>query len=109
MVRLANHIEGRVMKIDQLENILRSVSEATGVTIIDMRSRRRRPELVKARAMFIWIAYNKTMYGTPSIGEALHKDHSTIVAQLKRMPDNFADLQWCMQLAIAVETSNLAA
>jgi chromosomal replication initiation ATPase DnaA len=61
-----------------LTAILKAVSEARGVSILDFRSVRRTRDLAKARWLYCWYCVEYTMKSYPQIARFINKDHSTV-------------------------------
>jgi len=64
--------------------ILREVAEKHGVLIEDIVGRRRQAKFMKARREACWRLYNETLWSLPKIGRFLNKDHTSILAAVRR-------------------------
>lgn len=66
-----------------LEEILKSVSETSGVSVEDILSRTRKLEIVDARHIFCGIARDHHQYTLKTIGNFLNRDHTTAMHAVK--------------------------
>lgn len=64
-----------------MEEILRKIEQATGVTQAEMRSECRKAELVAARLLFALEANNK--FPSRKIGKAINRNRTTIINMVK--------------------------
>lgn len=72
-----------------LEAIMRAVSIATGVPLMDLKSERRFVPATRARAIFYVAARELTPKSLPAIGRACGgRDHSTILHGISRVTAN---------------------
>lgn len=62
-----------------LFHIKRAVSEATGISKIDMESPRRLQSIIDARHVYFWLARELTACSFPQIGKSCGKDHTTVM------------------------------
>ena len=60
-------------------DVMRVVSECTGIARSKLRSHRRKPEITRARAMVCYLAREYTAVSWPTLGRMLCKDHTTAI------------------------------
>lgn len=74
-----------------LASILQAVSEATRIGTAELKSPRRRRDVVRARMIYYIVARQLTSHSLPTIGRAIGgKDHSTIMHGLTRFNEDRA-------------------
>jgi len=94
------------MQFDECELIAGCVASAFGVSMIDMKSRRRSSNGVKmddARSMYYYLARNHTTASYPIIGKALSKNHSSVMSGCKRARAKFNDCNWHSTLLLVTD------
>lgn len=64
--------------VSDIDRILKATTEVTGVTLIQMRSRRRVKEYVEARHLAMYMAREMTTMSLPEIGREMQRDHTTV-------------------------------
>jgi chromosomal replication initiation ATPase DnaA len=62
-----------------LRDIIRDVSEETGVSVAEIIGRARTGRIVKARQAVMYCARREGRFSTTQIGRALHRDHTTVI------------------------------
>ncbi len=70
-----------------IENIIGLVFEETGVEPRFITGRSRVPRITRARQMVMFLAREYTDYSYPRIGEALSRDHSTVMHGVRSIYD----------------------
>lgn len=68
---------------DTVERILKKVSERKGVTVEDIKSKKRNKEIAAARHISAYLIRNLTNMSLPAIGKELSRDHSTIMSSIE--------------------------
>jgi len=64
--------------VSDIEKILLATTEVTGVTRLQMLSRRRAKEYVYARHLAMYVAREMTAMSLPEIGRAMNRDHTMV-------------------------------
>lgn len=83
--------------------ILKAVAEATGVSLMDIKSARRLRHIVRARMIYYWIARNYTGRSFPEIGRTVgDKDHTTVLYGVSRVNDDMARYADGIARAVAI-------
>ena len=67
-----------------IESVFDQVSSACGVSTIQMQSKGRRAEVVRAKRMFCAILREHTGYTFSEIGRCINQDHSTVIHHISR-------------------------
>ncbi len=67
---------------DTVERILKKVSEKKGVSVEDIKSKKRNKEIAMARHISAYLIRNLTNMSLPAIGKELCRDHSTIISSI---------------------------
>ncbi len=80
---ISSHIKYRMQEVT-LDTILDAVSEVFGISIADMQGKARPQVIVRARHAFNLIARKKTKMPLKSIAAMLNRDHTTIMASVRR-------------------------
>jgi chromosomal replication initiator protein len=75
------------MKMESLEDVLKMVCEAAGISVEDARGRSRRSDVILARQFYCMIAGALQLGTTAAIGAFIHRDHSTVIASVKRLQE----------------------
>lgn len=74
-----------------LSSIVHAVSEVTAIGRAELKSPRRRRDVVRARMIYYAVARQLTSHSLPTIGRAIGgKDHSTIMHGLARVEEDRA-------------------
>lgn len=77
-----------------LMDILRAVSSATGIAMADLKSPRRRRDVVRARMIYMALARRLTSQSFPMIGRTIGgKDHSTIIHGILKVETRTVDFE----------------
>ena len=64
---------------DEFEIIASVVCDVFGVTIKALRGPRQHRDAARARAAFMWLAWNLTGASSAQVGHFLNRDHSTVI------------------------------
>ena len=75
----------------RLTHIVSAVSLLTGVSILDLRSRRRGKREAEARHLVCYLAREMTILSYPQIAKQLDRDHTTIMHGVQRVEKWLAD------------------
>lgn len=70
---------GTIIPTASIEEVLQVVSDVTGVTIEDMKGKKRTREVVDSRHMFFFICKRHAVQSLEIIGRTIGKHHSTVV------------------------------
>ncbi|HET6831797.1 MAG TPA: chromosomal replication initiator protein DnaA [Solirubrobacterales bacterium] len=70
---------------EQLERIQRATCEVLRLSLADMRSPRRAPNLVRGRQLAMYVARNRTDLTLAEIARGFERDHSTVVHSIRRV------------------------
>jgi chromosomal replication initiation ATPase DnaA len=84
-----------VITLISLEAIKSIVAKHMNVTVMDLESKRRDRHVSDARKIYYMVAMKSTLKSTTQIGNAVRKDHSTVIKTIKSMqtyPDRFFDI-----------------
>ena len=65
--------------------MIHKFAEITGVTVEDLKSRKRTPRVADARAMYYKLRREKSKWGLKRIGEDVNRKHSTVYVGIERM------------------------
>ena len=65
--------------------MIHKFAEITGVTVEELKSRKRTPRVADARAMYYKLRREKSKWGLKRIGEDVNRKHSTVYAGIERM------------------------
>ena len=68
-----------------LEEIVKKTSEVTGVPVNDIMSHRINSNLVYARYIAMFLAYELTTLSYVSIGRAMNRDHTSVMHAIKKL------------------------
>jgi chromosomal replication initiation ATPase DnaA len=71
----------------ELEDILRAVSEASGVSVEDIKGGRRLEEIIPARQMYCYLARKAGKWSYWRIGEIIGKDHATALHSCRKVEE----------------------
>lgn len=78
--------DGLPLPIVRIPDILRAVSQATGISVIDIISVRRTRAVTMARFMAYWLARRLTARSLPGIGRLIgDRDHTTVLHGCRRI------------------------
>lgn len=94
------------MQFEECQLIAGCVASAFGVSMTDMKSSRRSSYGVNmgdARSMYYYLARNHTTASYPIIGDALSKDHTSVISGCKRAHDKFNDYSWHSRLLLVTD------
>ena len=67
----------------ELEMILNLVSQSTGVSVEELKSRKRNKTIVFARRIYLYFARESTQFSYASISSYLNRDHATAIHQIR--------------------------
>jgi chromosomal replication initiation ATPase DnaA len=81
--RLRYEITKHPFEKTPVEDVVLKVSELTGVTPMEMRSKSRKREYVIARQVVMWIIYQTNKVTWTEIGKYFLRDHSTVIHSVK--------------------------
>jgi chromosomal replication initiator protein len=70
---------------ERLERIQRAVCDVLHLSLEDMRSPRRAPNLVRGRQLAMYVARNRTDLTLAEIARGFDRDHSTVVHSIRRV------------------------
>jgi len=70
---------------EQLERIQRATCEVLHLSLADMRSPRRAPNLVRGRQLAMYVARNRTDLTLAEIARGFERDHSTVLHSIRRV------------------------
>jgi chromosomal replication initiator protein len=70
---------------EQLERIQRTVCDVLHLSLDDMRSPRRAPNVVRGRQLAMYVARNRTDLSLAEIARGFDRDHSTVVHSIRRV------------------------
>jgi len=73
--------------ITDLRKILENVSDKTGISVEDLKSKWRKREVVDARFLYYRLAKECTKESLMRIGEYINRDHATVMSGLKQVYD----------------------
>ena len=65
--------------------MIHKFAEITGVTVEELKSRKRTPKIADARAMYYKLRREKSKWGLKRIGEDVNRKHSTVYVGIERM------------------------
>lgn len=65
--------------------MIHKFAEITGITVEELKSRKRTPEVADARAMYYMLRREKSNWGLKRIGEDVNRKHSTVHVGIERM------------------------
>ena len=68
----------------KIKDIIKLVCEETGVTYVELCSRRRTANLLKARAIYVAVCLKLTDFSLEEIGNTISKNHGTISRYAKK-------------------------
>lgn len=85
----------------QIKEIIKEVSELTGVSVAEIKSNRRSKHIVRARFLIWWRARQETFYSLPEIGRRTGgKDHTTVLHGVRKFEAALAKgEEWAVMLA----------
>lgn len=72
----------------KIKDIIKLVCEETGVTYVELCSRRRTANLLKARAIYVAVCLKLTDFSLEEIGNTISKNHGTISRYAKKIHIN---------------------
>lgn len=70
---------------EQLERIQLAVCDVLHLSLADMRSARRQPNLVRGRQLAMYVARNQTDLSLAQIARGFDRDHSTVLSSIRRV------------------------
>ena len=70
---------------ERLERIQRAVCDVLRLSLEDMRSPRRAPNLVRGRQLAMYVARNQTDLSLAEIARGFDRDHSTVIHSIRRV------------------------
>ena len=71
--------------VSDIDRILKATTEVTGVTLIQMQSKRRVKEYTHARHIAMYLACEMTNMSMPQIGRKMNRDHTTVYYALEKI------------------------
>ncbi len=75
--------------------IIKAVADEFGLSVSDVKSQRRQPNLVKARQMFMLLARQFAKHlSYPQIGEIVRRDHTTVMYGANKAADRLERDEW---------------
>lgn len=83
---LSTRISTEAMNIN-IDNIIRAVSICTGISYDDMKSTKRKREIVEARQMAMSVIRKETTVHFHQIAKLFKRDHSTVIYGINTMSD----------------------
>ena len=87
-------------------DILMAISNATGVPMEHLKSRKRDAHLVKTRGIYAYIA-SEFSFRLVDIGSPINRDHSTVIYYLKHFRDRLSENEPWYDAELAREIANL--
>jgi len=75
----------RAPACERLERIQRAVCDVLHLSLEDMRSPRRAPNVVRGRQLAMYVARNRTDLSLAEIARGFDRDHSTVVHSIRRI------------------------
>lgn len=87
--------------------IAHHVASAFGVSMVDMQSNRRSSygvNMSDARSMYYYLARNQTTATYSIIGDALSKDHTSVISGCKKAHTKFNDYSWHSRLVLVTDS-----
>ncbi len=78
-------VPARAPAEEQLERIQRAVCDVLHLSLADMRSPRRAPNLVRGRQLAMFVARNQTDLSLAEIARGFDRDHSTVLHSIRRV------------------------
>ena len=70
---------------ERLERIQKAVCDVLHLSLADMRSPRRAPNLVRGRQLAMYVARNQTDLSLAEIARGFDRDHSTVLHSIRRV------------------------
>lgn len=89
-----------------ISELMQSVSDITGFTVLELLSRRKEQRLAHARQALYYLACVNTSMSFPEIGRRLNKDHTTILHGFNRAKDRLNDPAFRFLISSVVEYHN---
>jgi len=68
----------QISTLSEIDKIIDATSTVTGVTRLQMLSKRRTPDYANARHIVMYLATQMTKMSLPEIGRTLNRDHTTV-------------------------------
>ena len=78
---------GNYPKIFRFNDIIQTAVVVTGVTLKELKGRTRKRSVVYVRQVVLYLIQKYTALTTPRTGEIFNRDHSTVIASMKRVND----------------------
>lgn len=72
-------------RLSAYRDIQRAAARRQGVSLNDLRSLRRRQDIVFARQMAMYLARQLTAHSLPAIGRCFGRDHTTVIHAVRRV------------------------
>lgn len=69
----------RRVHLGEVDKIFHAVSKATGVSVEDMKSAKRKQVLADARHMFCYVSWKFTSLPLQVIGEKINRNHTSVI------------------------------
>lgn len=97
-----------------IHDIQMLVARRFGVTMLDLASRRRDLRTARPRQAAMWLARHTTLHSLPEIGRAFSRDHTTVLAAIRRIDElmaadrGFAAAVWALRAAITINGEAVA-
>lgn len=66
-------------------DVMRVVARRYRLSVLDLKSERRKAHVVRPRQLGMYVAYKVTMHSTPRIGRAFHRDHTTVLHAIRKI------------------------
>lgn len=66
-------------------DVMRVVARRYRLSVLDLKSERRKAHVVRPRQLGMYVAYKVTMHSTPRIGRAFHRDHTTVLHAIRKV------------------------
>lgn len=90
-----------IVVTSQIKEIVKEVSELTGVSVDEIKSNRRSKHIVRARFLIWWRARHETFYSLPEIGRRTGgKDHTTVLSGIRKFESALRSREkWAVMLA----------
>ena len=82
----------------KLREIQLAVSKVTGVGMHELISNRKHARIYNARYMYYLMAAECTPKSFVQIGDAIYKDHTTVMAGKQKAKTKLGDVNWLTQL-----------
>jgi chromosomal replication initiator protein len=71
--------------VSDIDKIINATTEVTGVTRLQMLSKRREKEYVQARWIAMYVAREMTTMSLPEIGRKMQRDHTTVLYAIEKI------------------------